>query len=85
MLIFFKVLARGGVTNERPVTNHVTSGPMRGLEKNCNLWRRHTDRQTHRRTWFNKNPDLKKELDHSTLYVKTFKSLMSLLHFNQPW
>ena len=25
----------GGLTNERPQTNHVITGPMRGLEKNC--------------------------------------------------
>ena len=38
----------GGGTNERPGTDHVTSGPMRGLEKNCTRWRRHTNTQTHR-------------------------------------
>ena len=41
---------KGGGTNERPGTDHVTSGPMRGREKNCTQWRKqthtHTDRQT---------------------------------------
>ena len=32
-------------------SGNVTSGPMRGLEKNCTRWHRQTDRQTHRRTW----------------------------------
>ena len=36
----------GGRTNERPGTDHVTSGPMRGLEKNCTRWRRQTHIQT---------------------------------------
>ena len=36
----------GGWTNERPKTDLVTSGPMRGLEKKCTRWRRQTDRQT---------------------------------------
>ena len=29
-------------------TNHVISGPKRGLEKNCIRWRKQTDRQTWR-------------------------------------
>ena len=33
-----------GSTNERPGTDHGTSGPMRGLEKNCARWRRQTSR-----------------------------------------
>ena len=34
MFIFiFLVKREGGSTNERPGTDHVTSGPMRGLEK----------------------------------------------------
>ena len=40
----------GGRTNERPGTNHVTSGPMRGFEKKLHLMvqtNRQTDRQTH--------------------------------------
>ena len=36
----------GGRTNERPGTDHVISGPMRGLGKNCTRWRRQTDTQT---------------------------------------
>ena len=36
-----------GSTNERPGTDHVITGPMRGLKKNCTQWRT----QTHRRTW----------------------------------
>ena len=36
----------GGLTNERPGTDHVISGPMRGLEKNCIRWLKHTNRQT---------------------------------------
>ena len=32
----------GGRTNERPGTDHVTSGPMSGLGKNCTRWRKHT-------------------------------------------
>ena len=36
----------GGKTNERPGTDLVISGPMRGLEKNCTHWRKQTDRQT---------------------------------------
>ena len=43
--IFFKG-GRGGGTNERPGTDHVTSGPMRGQEKNCTRWQRATDRLT---------------------------------------
>ena len=31
-------------TNKRPGTGHVTSGPMRGLERNCTLWPGHIDR-----------------------------------------
>ena len=31
-----------GRTNERPKTDHVISVPMRGLEKNCNQWHKHT-------------------------------------------
>ena len=30
-----------GRNNERPGTDHVISGPMRGLEKNCTLWHKH--------------------------------------------
>ena len=41
----------GGRTNERPGTDHVISGPMRGLGKNCTRWRTQTDRQTDTRTW----------------------------------
>ena len=38
--------SEGGLTNERPRTDHVTWGPMRGLEKN-RMGRGHsTDRQT---------------------------------------
>ena len=33
----------GGLTNERPGTDHVITGPMRGLKKNCTRWRTHTD------------------------------------------
>ena len=33
----------GGRTNERPGTDHVTSGQMRALKKNCTRWRRQTD------------------------------------------
>ena len=40
----------GGLTNERPGTDHVTWGPMRGLEKNCTQWRKQTDIQTDRQT-----------------------------------
>ena len=32
---------------DRHSTDHVTWGPMRGLEKNCTGWRKHTNRQTH--------------------------------------
>ena len=39
-----KILQWGG-TNERPGTDHVTSGPMRGLEKNCTWWRKHTSKR----------------------------------------
>ena len=35
-----------GRTNERPGADHVISGPMRGLEKNCTRWHKHTNRQT---------------------------------------
>ena len=35
-----------GWTNERPGTDHVISGPMRGLEKNSIRWRRQNHRQT---------------------------------------
>ena len=42
----FQVSKRGR-TNERPRTDHVISGPIRGLEKNCTRWRRHL----HTRTW----------------------------------
>ena len=37
----------GGLTNERPGTDHVISGPMRGLKKHCIRWRRHTNKHTH--------------------------------------
>ena len=37
-----------GGTNERRGTDHVTSGPMRGLEKKCTRRRKQTDKQTHR-------------------------------------
>ena len=30
------------------VTDHVISGPMRGLTKNCIRWRKQTDKQTDR-------------------------------------
>ena len=33
--------------NERPGTDHVISGPMRGLDKKCIRWRRQTNRQTY--------------------------------------
>ena len=46
-----KMRVEWGGTNERPGTDHVTSGPMRGLEKNCTRWRRHTNTQTEKRTW----------------------------------
>ena len=40
----------GGLTNERPGTDHVITGPMRGLEKN-RMGRGHqTDRQTDTQT-----------------------------------
>ena len=32
----------GGLTNERPWSDHVIWGPIRGLEKNCTRWRRQT-------------------------------------------
>ena len=32
----------GGKTNERPGTDRVISGPMRGLTKNCTQWRKQT-------------------------------------------
>ena len=32
----------GGGGNERPVTDDETSGPMKGLEKQCTRWRKHT-------------------------------------------
>ena len=38
-------VSKGGRINERPGTDHVISGPMRGLGKNCTWWRKHTDRQ----------------------------------------
>ena len=42
----------GGRTNERPGTDHVISGPMRGLGKNCTDGAdRQTDRHPDRRTW----------------------------------
>ena len=44
----------GGGTNERPGTDHVTSGPMGGLKKTVlNGTNRQTDTHTHRdrRTW----------------------------------
>ena len=45
-----QVEGEGGLTNERPGTDHVISGPMRGLGKNCTQWRRQTDTQTHTQT-----------------------------------
>ena len=36
----------GGRTNDRPGTDHVISGPMKGLEENFIRWRRQKDRQT---------------------------------------
>ena len=40
----------GRETNERPGTDNVTSGQMRGLEKNCTRWCRQTDKQTDKQT-----------------------------------
>ena len=42
--IFYAALGEvfGRGTNERSGTDHVTWGPMRGLEKNCTRWRRTT-------------------------------------------
>ena len=39
-----------GGTNERPGTDHVISGLMRGLRKNCTRWRRQTDIHTNNQT-----------------------------------
>ena len=47
ILIFF---VGGGLTNERPGTDHVISGPMKGFEKNCIRWRKQTHKQTDRHT-----------------------------------
>ena len=33
-------------SNQMPGTDHVASGPMRGLKKNCIRWRKQTSRQT---------------------------------------
>ena len=44
--IYFLGGREGGKTNERPGTDLVISGPMRGLEKNCTHWRKQADRQT---------------------------------------
>ena len=42
----------GGRTNERPGTDHVESGPMRGLEKTApNVTDKQTDTQTFKQTW----------------------------------
>ena len=38
-------------------TDHVISGPMRGLEKNCIPWRRHTAKQTAQVGRFSENLD----------------------------
>ena len=35
----------GGMTNDRPGTDHVTSEPMKGL-KICTQWRTHTEPKT---------------------------------------
>ena len=60
LFCFFKIgfgkkkYGGGGLTNERPGSDHVIWGPMRGLEKNCTWWRkqtqRHTDMETTRPT-----------------------------------
>ena len=39
----------GGV-NERPESDHVTSGPMKGLEKNSTRWCTQTEKQTDKQT-----------------------------------
>ena len=39
-----------GRTNDRPGTDHVTSGPMRGLKKKCTRWRTYPHNPT-QRTW----------------------------------
>ena len=36
----------GGGTNERPGTDHGTSGPMRGLKNDYTRWQRQTSRRT---------------------------------------
>ena len=36
----------GGLTNEKPQTNHVIRGPMRGLGKSCMGRRQHADTTT---------------------------------------
>ena len=54
-----KKMQGGWMTNERPGTDHVMSGPMRGLQKNCTRWRgttephpdRHGDFMTESAQW----------------------------------
>ena len=45
-----------GRTNEKPGTDHVTSGPMRGLKENCSRWQNtHPDIQADMVTiWLNR-------------------------------
>ena len=43
---FFWGGAWGWRTNERPGSDHVTSGSIRGLKKNCTIWRKHPDRHS---------------------------------------
>ena len=46
-------MGRKGGTNERPGTNHMTSGPMRGLTKSCSDGAKphtHTNTHTHTQT-----------------------------------
>ena len=49
MYIYF-FFEGGARTNERPGTDHVISGPMGGLEKNCTRWRKQKDEQTDKKT-----------------------------------
>ena len=46
MIILGRGWGGGGLTNERPGSDHVIWGPMRGLEKNCTRWRKQTHRHT---------------------------------------